>query len=1203
MTRPAVITFYSYKGGVGRTLLAANIAVALAARGKTLLWDLDVEAPGLHRIRALRSGGPVDEGFFDWLVAWQEHRGRVPGRGDLAAFSRSIHPTPFTALTILPAHGDDAVAAQLYFQIDWRYWLEEDATRGRDLFNTLLDHLGSEGYAHVVIDSRTGLTDLTAMTAGILPDATVLVGGYSAQNLGGLQQAWRQLKVDNQETRALRGDRERPELLLVASPIPQDDPALVAAGKKLWAETFGLDLSAVHEIPYDPKLPFSEEILIGQRERAVSRAYRQIADALGGVLDRREEGLEDARAEQQARPDTFDVRHGDPGRAGTKRGKRFEERVGDLLRLHGFTVEPERLVDSNRVDLVARTKVGIDEAVYLVECKDQRAAVGKSVVETLRGWLDQPEARRLGARGMVVAPRFSPAAIKYGEDHRIRLLAPADLERQLVDFGRYLADQVAVFEGSELAGSYVTQRASPSRDGAQTGDRSNAGASAPEGGTDTVDDVVAHGLAWASGTGSRLWVLLGDYGTGKSALTQKLAYELAKRAREDADAPVPLLINLRDVLNKASIEEVLQAYWHRVSGDLKDGRLFLHLLSAGRIVLLLDSFDEMGIASAGRSVVEQFRGLVRPTGDPGDGPRANRVLITCREQFFREHGEAVAAAAGHSDRMSALQQVTQSFDGEIDMLARFTQAQVEEFLTKRLGTKEGRRAAQFLREHRLDQLADRPQLLDIIIRSLPRLQQQEIGNGRRVTTGALYQAYTNEWLEDFKPRERQSASEQLRTILEVLAGALWGRSGNRIHYADLYRLFSQRDDLRGSLDPQQLDIELRTAAFLSRTPDGFYGFSHRSFLEYFLARAIDRAVEPSAPEPAAARLASLLDTARLSAEACAFVADLVSADDGKRDALRATLRAILHPSDPATVAPRAARVNALWLAYRLAHWSDEEDRDSAPVLAARERMQGVVPEGALLQGIDISGLVLTGITLQRADLRGVVAAGTRLDQARLAGADLTGAVLRGASLEGSDLADAELTDADCTDVNASGATLARARLQRTTWIGANLNAAVVDGADFSGADFRAAWLSGARGTAVWHGATFNGATARFGQGLPLECTEPPLQELRALRTLEGHTGPVQSVAWAPDGTRLATAGADGTARLWDAATGERLSLQGTTPRGWFALDFRHDRRGQWRGEGDGPTFVRYRKRDEPTLPGPWIPRDWRAIDLPELKAD
>src|SRR4051812_44819450 len=45
-----VCVFYSYKGGVGRTMALCNVAVALAARptvSKVLCVDLDFEAPGV----------------------------------------------------------------------------------------------------------------------------------------------------------------------------------------------------------------------------------------------------------------------------------------------------------------------------------------------------------------------------------------------------------------------------------------------------------------------------------------------------------------------------------------------------------------------------------------------------------------------------------------------------------------------------------------------------------------------------------------------------------------------------------------------------------------------------------------------------------------------------------------------------------------------------------------------------------------------------------------------------------------------------------------------------------------------------------------------------------------------------------------------------------------------------------------------------
>ena len=56
-----------------------------------------------------------------------------------------------------------------------------------------------------------------------------------------------------------------------------------------------------------------------------------------------------------------------------------------------------------------------------------------------------------------------------------------------------------------------------------------------------------------------------------------------------------------------------------------------------------------------------------------------------------------------------------------------------------------------------------------------------------------------------------------------------------------------------------------------------------------------------------------------------------------------------------------------------------------------------------------------------------------------------------------------------------------------------------------------------------------------------------------LLTLEGHTDPVRSASFSPDGTRIVTASEDNTAKLWDARSGaEVLSLKGHTSYVWSA---------------------------------------------------
>ena len=45
-----IVTFYSYKGGTGRSMAVANVAWMLALNGlRVLVIDWDLEAPGIHR--------------------------------------------------------------------------------------------------------------------------------------------------------------------------------------------------------------------------------------------------------------------------------------------------------------------------------------------------------------------------------------------------------------------------------------------------------------------------------------------------------------------------------------------------------------------------------------------------------------------------------------------------------------------------------------------------------------------------------------------------------------------------------------------------------------------------------------------------------------------------------------------------------------------------------------------------------------------------------------------------------------------------------------------------------------------------------------------------------------------------------------------------------------------------------------------------
>jgi Mrp family chromosome partitioning ATPase len=73
------LTFYSYKGGVGRSLLLAKAALFLASRGKRVVaLDFDFEAPGLHYKFDVASEAVATGGVVPYLVATAEGSSSPP---------------------------------------------------------------------------------------------------------------------------------------------------------------------------------------------------------------------------------------------------------------------------------------------------------------------------------------------------------------------------------------------------------------------------------------------------------------------------------------------------------------------------------------------------------------------------------------------------------------------------------------------------------------------------------------------------------------------------------------------------------------------------------------------------------------------------------------------------------------------------------------------------------------------------------------------------------------------------------------------------------------------------------------------------------------------------------------------------------------------------------------------------------------------
>lgn len=189
-----VVTFYSYKGGVGRTLALVNIAAMLAKSGrKVLAVDFDLEAPSLPRFeifnRAQDSSGIVD------YVSSYRKTGIAPDCHDFIV-PCEVEGNP---IWVMPAgrHLDYEYADDLN-NIDWKVLYEEQD--GYLFFEDLKQQwaqYGGHGFDYVLIDSRTGHTDVGGICTRHLPDAVSVMFLPNDSNISGLMPIIENIRGEN----------------------------------------------------------------------------------------------------------------------------------------------------------------------------------------------------------------------------------------------------------------------------------------------------------------------------------------------------------------------------------------------------------------------------------------------------------------------------------------------------------------------------------------------------------------------------------------------------------------------------------------------------------------------------------------------------------------------------------------------------------------------------------------------------------------------------------------------------------------------------------------------------------------------------------------------------------------------------------------------------------------------------------------------
>lgn len=211
------ITFYSYKGGAGRSLALAGAARYLASLGqKVVAIDLDLEAPSLHyKLASPAERKAIGAGVVDIVSALLTEK--EPPR-ELAPYVARVGPEASGSIHLMPAgHVPSAAYWRKLAQLSWHDLFYAEGARGIPFFLELKERIRRELEAdYLLIDARAGVTELGAVATALLPDQVVCLLANNLESLEGSRAVLRGIR------RAPRLPGQEPvEILPLVTRVPK----------------------------------------------------------------------------------------------------------------------------------------------------------------------------------------------------------------------------------------------------------------------------------------------------------------------------------------------------------------------------------------------------------------------------------------------------------------------------------------------------------------------------------------------------------------------------------------------------------------------------------------------------------------------------------------------------------------------------------------------------------------------------------------------------------------------------------------------------------------------------------------------------------------------------------------------------------------------------------------------------------------------
>lgn len=277
------------------------------------------------------------------------------------------------------------------------------------------------------------------------------------------------------------------------------------------------------------------------------------------------------------------------------------EAAGYLEAVHG-NASLEILVNDKRVDIVCRIKELGKATQLFVEVKDYEKHLGRSDVNSIHGDYESILRANPSSKLLLITRNGISSSAQSYIDHKHDMFHQTiwELEDGALGLLPYVAAQTHAFKEDGLSSYYVGARA---RQALYDLDHCRSLAS------DSFD-LLADVEKWLAEPEAPPLAILGGYGAGKSSFAKRLLSRQANRAIADPSERRPILIRLGSITRSTGLDSLLGSLFtseYEVRGY--NFRRFCELNEKGRLLLILDGFDEMKHAMTWTEFLNEIREL------------------------------------------------------------------------------------------------------------------------------------------------------------------------------------------------------------------------------------------------------------------------------------------------------------------------------------------------------------------------------------------------------------------------------------------------------------------------------------------------------------------------------------------------------------------------------------------------------------------